>query len=68
MNGIVIFDLKCVLCGHPKEQVVRKDWVSSIEEFERCISRSVVDTCIVGENGSVDVTDPFPPKLLPKYS
>jgi hypothetical protein len=66
MNGIVIFDLKCALCGYPKEQVVRKDWVSSIEELERCISRSVVDTCIVGENGSVDVTAPFPPKLLPK--
>jgi hypothetical protein len=68
MNGIFIFDLKCALCGYPKENVVRKDRVPSIEEFERCISRSVVDTCIVGENGNVDVTTPFPPKILPKRS
>jgi hypothetical protein len=67
MNGIVIFDLKCALRGYPKEQVVREDWVSSIEELERSISRSVVDTCIVGENGTVDVTIPFPPKLLSNH-
>jgi hypothetical protein len=66
MNSIVIFDLKFTFRGYPEDQIVRKNRVVSVEKLARRISRSVMNVRIIGENGNVDVTGPFPPKRLSK--